>query len=243
MSLNTKDFQEALEKAGLLSYFTNEGLSALVDYTNKMLTINETLNLTRWTKDEDVLRFHLLDSAYSLPLIKPFLKKDASWLDLGTGCGYPGVVLLAAFPELELSLMDSVGKKIKAVEESLLETQWKTRCLTGRAEEFGKNPQYRENWDGVVARAVADFPVVLEYGLPLLKPGGYLVNWMTEEQMKTVDKSQTVLSVLKAKIVKTSPYSLLGSDQTRWYVLVEKLGKTPEGYPRPIGKATKHPIQ
>ena len=209
-----------------------------------MLRINEHLNLTKWTGDEDVLTHHLLDSAKVLPLLKPLVNPGQRWLDLGTGCGFPGAVLIAAFPQVEVTLLDSIAKKTKALEECLETAGWSPRAktLAGRAEELGRNLSSREIWDGVVARAVADLPVVLEYGIPLLKTGGYLVNWMTNDQLRIVDKSQKVLQLLHSKIIKTMEYQLPGLAQSRHLVLVEKLGKTPEGYPRAVGKPSKSPL-
>lgn len=207
-----------------------------------MLQINETLNLTKWTQDEDVLNFHLLDSAFVLPVIKPLLNTSPKWMDLGTGCGFPGAALIAAFPQMEVTLMDSVAKKIKALQECLESAGWKAKTLCARAEDLGRDPRTRETWDGMVARAVGDFRVILEYGIPLLRTGGYLVNWVTEEQLKIVDRSENALQLLNCKIAKKADYSLPGLSQKRWLILVEKLGKTPNTYPRPVGQPSKKPL-
>jgi 16S rRNA (guanine527-N7)-methyltransferase len=231
-----------LEPAGLLPFLDLSALDPLARFSEKMLQINETLNLTRWTQDEDFLSFHLLDSAFALPVLKPHMTGSQRWVDLGTGCGFPGALLIAAFPQIEVTLLDSVAKKTKALEECLQVAGWKAKTLTGRAEEVGRNPTTRETWDGVVVRAVADFRVVLEYGVPLLKPGGYLVNWMTDDQLKIVDKFDPALHQLHSKITQKVDYSLPGLSQKRWLVVVEKLGKTPETYPRPVGQPSKHPL-
>ena len=207
-----------------------------------MLQVNETLNLTKWTEDEAFLNFHLLDSAYAVPEIKPLVKGPERWMDLGTGCGFPGAVFIAAFPEVEVTLMDSVTKKTKALEECLQEAGWKAKTLTGRAEDIGRDPRTRESWNGITVRAVADFPVILEYALPLLETGGYLVNWMTEDQLKIVDNAEKALVTLQCRIVKKVEYSLPGLNQSRSIVFVEKLGKTPDIYPRPVGQPSKKPL-
>jgi len=209
-----------------------------------MLQINENLNLTKWTDDNDVLTHHLLDSARALPLLAPRVVPSQHWLDLGTGCGFPGAVLIAAFPQAQVTLLDSVAKKTTALEDCLQAAGWieRAKTLTGRAEDLGQNLPTREAWDGVVARAVADFRVVLEYGIPLLKTGGYLVNWMTADQLKIVDKSSRALQLLDAKIIQKMEYKLPGLEQPRYLILVEKLGKTSGGYPRAAGKASKNPL-
>jgi len=244
MSLTVEKVSLAFQEAGLSSFFTPPSLESLLRFTQRMLEINENLNLTRWTGDEAVLNQHFLDSARVLPLLKDLGLPNGPdrWMDLGTGCGFPGAILLAAFPQVEVTLFDSVAKKTKALGECLEAAGWKGPTLTGRAEEIGRDPRYREGWDLVTARAVADFPVVLEYALPLLKTGGYLVDWMTEDQAASVDKASRALELLSAKIVQKAGYSLPGLTQKRWLVVVEKLGKTPETYPRPVGLPSKKPL-
>jgi 16S rRNA (guanine527-N7)-methyltransferase len=241
LSLTSKAIQETLQKAGLAESFPPDSFDSLTRFCLKLLQINETLNLTKWTEEEDFLRFHLLDSAYALPELKPLIAGPQQWIDLGTGGGFPGAILIAAFPQVEVTLLDSVGKKIKALEECLQAAGWKAKTLIGRAEDIGQGP-HRESWNGVTTRAVADFRVVLEYGIPFLKTGGYLVNWITEDQLKIVDKSKNALKQLHSKIIKKADYSLPGLSQRRSIVIVEKLGKTPITYPRPVGQASKKPL-
>lgn len=234
--------EKALREAGLSESISPEGLSSLVRFSHRMLQINQNLNLTKWTKDEDFLKFHVVDSAHALPFLQPLVSQPQRWMDLGTGCGFPGGILAAAFPQMEITLMDSVAKKTKALGECIQVAGWKAQTLTGRAEELGQKASYRENWDGITTRAVADLSVVLEYALPLLKTGGYLVNWMTADQWKTVDKVQNALKTLRGRIFKRADYSLPGLELPRTIVIVEKLGKTPSIYPRPVGQASKNPL-
>lgn len=242
MSLTPALIQETLNSKDLSSFFTPPSVNALSLFTQKMLHINETLNLTRWVADEQVLNFHLLDSALVLPLLKPLVNETGRWMDMGTGCGFPGVVLIAAFPQAEVHLLDSVGKKTNAIEECLQAAGMKAKTLTGRAEEAGRDPGYREQYDGIVARAVADFRVLLEYAIPLLKTGGYLVNWMTEDQVFCLNDAEKALKILDAQIVKTVDYFLPGSTQKRYYVVIQKKGPTSMTYPRVIGQPSKQPL-
>jgi 16S rRNA (guanine527-N7)-methyltransferase len=244
MSLELTSVRGAFDQAGFTPFFTLQTLASLVDFTNRMLELNQSLNLTRFTREEDVLQFHLLDSAHALEPTWRLLaeKRSPRVLDLGSGCGFPGIIFAAAFPTWKVALMDSVAKKVKALEENLQGTHIQASSLCARAEELGQDPAAREAWDGVFARAVGDFPVVLEYALPLLKTGGYFVNWLTENQVKIVDKSQKALSLLGGKIIETMEYSLPSGKLSRWLVFVEKMGKTPNLYPRPTGKPKKNPL-
>jgi 16S rRNA (guanine527-N7)-methyltransferase len=164
-------------------------------------------------------------------------------MDLGSGCGFPGAVVVTALPHWNVTFMDSVGKKMKLLEECVRCAGWDLSFLVNRAEELGKELQNRENWNGITARAVADFRVVLEYAMPLLTIGGHLVNWMTDEQLEILNESHNALLELKAKIVNKVSYRLPDTQNLRWIVLVEKIGTTPMIYPRPVGKALKKPIQ
>jgi len=243
LSLSVEEVKKTLQERSLDRFFTDSSLDALLRFTHQMLEINKTLNLTKWIKDEEVLNFHLLDSAVSLPLIEELMKgKPAKWLDIGSGCGFQGVVLMGAFPDLKLTLLDSVGKKVKALRECIQAAGLKGEARQARAEELGRNLPTRELWDGVTARAVADLPTLLEYAIPLLKVGGYLVNWMTEEQMKAVDKSKNALQVLQSNTAKTLNYSIPGFNQPRALLVVEKMGKTPIAYPRPGAQISKKPL-
>jgi 16S rRNA (guanine527-N7)-methyltransferase len=244
MALTPELLKETFQKAGLAEYFPPDALTPLAQFTRRMREINQSLNLTKWKTDEEVLTHHLLDSASALPLLKPRVSAGGRWLDLGSGCGFPGAVVIAAFPSVEVTLLDSVAKKTRALGECLESAGWapKAKTRAQRAEDLGRDSQSRGTWDGIVARAVADFRVVLEYGIPLLKTGGYLVNWMTEGQLEAVDKSQNALQLLHGKIIQSMEYQLPGLHQPRRLVVVEKLGKTPEGYPRAAGKPSKNPL-
>ena len=138
--------------------------------------------------------------------------------------------------------MDSTAKKVRAVQECLESANIQAVSLCARAEDLGRNPEFRETWDGVLARAVADFRVALEYGLPLLKTGGYFVDWVTADQLKKVDKAQKALDLLGGKVIQKLEYSVQKGSQSRWLLIVEKVGKTPTSYPRLAGNPKKNPL-
>jgi 16S rRNA (guanine527-N7)-methyltransferase len=242
--ITAENIREDLEITGLNSYFPIESTDSLARFTRRMLELNENLNLTHFREDEEVLAFHIRDSAQVVPLLGKLFKNKApgSWMDLGSGCGFPGAIVAAAFPQVDLTLMDATHKKTTALKTCVDAAGWSVKTLSGRAEDLGRDPMYRETFDGILARAVADLSVVLEYAVPLLKPGGHLVNWMTESQVQFVDKSNHALDELKSKIVQKSPYSLSEGIQDRYLVVVEKMGKTPSHYPRAAGIPSKKPL-
>ncbi len=243
MSLNASEIRRLFESYSLADFFPVSQDESLARFTQKMLELNEVLNLTKWIKPEEVAHYHLLDSAFGMPLLKSLGPSSGDrWMDLGTGGGFPGALVLAAFPELKLTLVDSVAKKGRALEQCLAAASWTAEVVAERAENLGRDPKTRESWNGVVARAVADFPVLLEYAIPLLRPHGHLLNWMTQEQMEKVDKAKNALQELNAQLVEKKEYRLPGLSQSRWIVLVEKLGKTDARYPRLVGQASKKPL-
>ncbi len=218
--------------------------TVLTEFISCLLKKNQTINLTQWTSDEDIFNFHILDSLQLLPWIRMNSSKFSSILDLGTGNGFPGLPLSISLGyEHSMTLLDARRKKIQVLQACLATPRFQNiHPLWGRAENLGHQPSYREHWDLIVARAVQPFPVVLEYGIPLLKSGGYLVNWVTQAQIDLVDKSHKALQLLQSKIVEKLHYSLSSSHQPRSLVIVEKLGKTLSTYPRLHSKISNQPL-
>lgn len=243
MTLEAATLRRLFQDHALDSVFPADQDASLARFTHQMLELNQVLNLTKWTAPEEVLYQHILDSAFGMPIIKNLgLSPNARWMDLGAGGGFPGALVLAAFPGRSMTFVDAISKKSQALIQCLAAATWSAEVLTQRAEILGQDPRTRESWDGIVARAVADLPVLLEYAIPLLKTGGYLLNWMTLEQIQKVDKAQKALGALKAQIVLKQEYQLPGLSQSRFILLVEKLGTTDARYPRPVGRPSKKPL-
>jgi 16S rRNA (guanine527-N7)-methyltransferase len=235
---------QTLQEASLEPWADLERMKILSTFLESMLEINLVLNLTRITSPDEVCIKHVRDSAVAFPLLQKLMgdRKPCNVMDLGSGCGFPGAAISAAFPSWEVTLMDATAKKIQALGQCAQNAGMYAGVLNGRAEDLGHDPSLRESWDLVTARAVADLPVLLEYALPFLKVGGFLVDWVTEEQIKTVDKSENALAILGGKIADRQEYTLPGLDAPRWLLAVEKVGKTPPKYPRLPGLPSKHPL-
>lgn len=235
---------QTLQEAGLERFGASERMKTLSDFIESLLEINQTLNLTRITSPDEVRIKHVRDSAAAFPLLEKLMagRTPCKVLDLGSGCGFPGAAIAAAFPSWEVTLMDATAKKVQALGQCAQNAGLTVGVLKGRAEDLGREDAQREAWDLVTARAVADLPVLLEYALPFLKVGGFLVDWLTDEQMKTVDKSENALKILAGKIVEKQDYNLPGLESKRWLLVVEKVGKTSLKYPRLPGLPSKHPL-
>jgi len=235
---------QTLQEAGLERFGAPERMKILSDFLESLLEINQTLNLTRITSPDEVSIKHVRDSAAAFPLLEKLMagRAPCKVMDLGSGCGFPGAAIAASFPSWEVTLMDATAKKVQALGQCAQNAGLTVGVLKGRAEDLGHEASQREAWDLVTARAVADLPVLLEYALPLLKVGGFLVDWVTEEQMRFVDKSENALKILAGKIAEKQDYNLPGLETKRWLLVVEKVGKTSEKYPRLPGLPSKHPL-
>ncbi len=225
---------------------TGEQLTMLDTYASMLVKTNEVMNLTNITDDEGIAVRHFIDSLTLVSYIRAEQekagKKDLTVIDVGTGAGFPGVVLKIAMPELRLTLLDSLNKRLGFLNEvstALGLTDVKT--VHGRAEDAGRDKALREKYDISCARAVANLPVLCEYCLPFLRQGGAFLamkgNVDEEEQA-----SSKAISVLGGRKEKTDKFLLPGTDMNRSIVVVRKIRPTPASYPRQAGKPSKNPL-
>jgi len=197
---------------------------------------NERVNLTAVTDDAGVAQKHF---AYSL-LALPYLRGGARVLDLGTGAGFPGVPLLIAKPDIQLTLMDSVQKKLDFLAELLPKLGLKAEIVHSRAEDAAKKPAYRDGFDAVCSRAVAPMNVLLELALPFVKPGGAAVCFKGPALKDELAVSDRALRELCGKLSEIREFALPWGD--RRLAIVQKTAPTPQKYPRQAGKASKSPL-
>jgi 16S rRNA (guanine527-N7)-methyltransferase len=163
-------------------------------------------------------------------------------IDIGTGAGLPGIPLKIAWPDIELVLLESVGKKCRFLEEAVRSLGFGgVEVVEGRAEEAGHEPRYRESFDLVIARAVAPLPVLLEYSLPLLRVGGHLAATKGSAAISEIDASEAALGMLGGRLIDNVPFSPPGG-MRQTVVVVEKIAPTPDAYPRRSGMPSKRPI-
>lgn len=201
---------------------------------------NEKMNLSSFSTREEVLIKHILDSILGIQLIDSVGKKIA---DLGSGGGFPALPLAILAPESEITAIDSVGKKMKAVAEMASECGiLNLSTASDRLETLGQNPKYREQFDLVTARALAPWPVLLELALPFVKVGGLFIAWQTPAIEEDLKFFRRVPEKLGGEIIKTVPYSLPNRAGERVLVFVKKRFHTQKAYPRAIGLPKNRPL-
>ena len=206
-------------------------------YTH-LIEVNRTTNLTRITALEDFLYRHLLDSLTLTPMIPP----NATLADIGSGAGFPAIPLAIVRPDLQITAVESVGKKCAFMAEAAQQLQLSGFTVRNqRSETLGQDPQTRARFDVVTARAVSGLPVLLELCLPLLKTGGHLLAMKGLSYEAELDASQNALKVLGGKLqqVKTFEHPTLSGARL---LVFEKVKATPAQYPRPIGIPAKSPL-
>ena len=233
---------QGLEELGLAP--DEEKLTLLHRYYERMIATNEVMNLTAITEYEDVCVKHFLDS---LCLVKavPELASGAEYrvIDIGTGAGFPGVPLKILFPQIRLTLLDSLGKRItflQGVAEKCGLT--KTECLHARAEEYSRRPEYREKYDLCVSRAVTRMASLTELCLPYVKVEGRFIPYKAGECDEEVNEAREAIAVMGGKLLTSERFLVPESDLGRTLVVVKKERPTDKKYPRGGGKPMKNPI-
>ena len=213
---------------------------AIERYVALLLETNARLNLTRIVDPEPIAKLHLLDAISALPVLDRIGARRA--IEIGSGGGVPGLVLAIARPEMSWTLVDSVRKKADALRSfaAALELS-NVEVLGERAETMGRDPAHRERYDVVAARACASLPVLAEYALPLARVGGSLLAWKAELADDELRRGRTAAAELGGGGPEVLPagIDLLGGHR---FVVVAKVDRTPDRYPRPPGAPTKRPL-
>lgn len=213
-------------------------------YYQLLVEWNTFMNLTAITEFEDVLKKHFIDS---LSLVKAYEKiktDEISVIDIGTGAGFPGIPLKIAFPQIKLTLLDSLQKRIKFLNEvieqlGLLNVEF----IHGRAEDYAKPALMREKYDLCVSRAVANLSTLSELCLPYVKVGGKFISYKSEKILEEAAEADHAIEILGGKISSQIEMRLPGSDIYRNLFVIEKKKVTPRKYPRKAGTPSKEPLK
>ncbi len=219
-------------------------LTLFAAYYDELVRWNEQFNLTAVTDYEGVQVRHFVDSLSCL-LAMPAaeLQGGARVIDVGSGAGFPGLPLKILCPGLRLTLLEATHKKVTFLESLVRQMGMSgVEVVWGRAEEVGRQPAHREQYDWALARAVAELPTLLEYLLPLVRVGGAALAQKGEGGPAETHAAAAALRVLGGKVRKLLPVNLHGLAETRYLVVVDKVVMTPDQYPRRPGVPTKRPL-
>ena len=212
-------------------------------YFKMLIEVNEHVNLTRITAEDEVYLKHFYDSITPLFTFGAVFKDGATLCDVGAGAGFPSIPLKILKPGLKVTIVDSLQKRLNFLKDLISELGLTdVELVHGRAEDVGQNKLYRERFDIVTARAVARMSVLSEYCLPLVKKGGYFVALKGPKAEDELDDGKKALEVLGGKLIKDEELTLPASEEERTLVLVQKVKSTPKKYPRQAGTPRRKPI-
>lgn len=236
-------FKEELAKAAA-EYGINLSTTQMEQYNRYfelLVEWNEKINLTAITEPKEVAIKHMIDSitAYDENLFKD----GTTVIDVGTGAGFPGLPLKIFCPEIKLTLMDSLNKRIKFLQTVVEELGLKdVECVHARAEEGARNKKYRESFDIAVSRAVARLPILCEYCLPFVKKGGHFIALKGMQYHDEAEEAAKAIKVMGGSKTEIRPVKLPELDDKRAVITITKTMPTPKAYPRKAGTPTKNPI-
>lgn len=236
------DYQILEQKLGELGIKQDQNqLERFHKFYQLLIEWNKVMNLTGITEYEDVVEKHFVDS---LSIIKAIdLSGIHTVIDVGTGAGFPGIPLKIAFPHLRVVLLDSLNKRIKFLDEVISQLGLtEIRTIHGRAEEYARKEEYREQFDLCVSRAVANLSTLSEYCLPYIQVGGMFIPYKSGEIDDEVEESKKAVRILGGNIKEVMKFELPGTDIHRSFVLIHKEQHTQKKYPRKAGIPAKEPL-
>ena len=242
MSYDLTKFKHGLEELNIT--LTNEQIEQFLQYYEMLVEKNKVMNLTGITEYEEVIQKHFLDSLSLIRVIPDIASQKLTVIDLGTGAGFPGIPLKIAFPELEITLMDSLNKRILFLQEVIDALGLKkVSAVHGRAEEMASNATHRQQYDLCVSRAVSNLAVLTEYCLPFVKKGGLFVSYKSADSDAEIQEGKKAISILGGKLTSVDKFQLPDSDLRRALVCIKKVKDTPKKYPRKAGTPAKLPLK
>lgn len=236
----TDQFEKDLNE--LQISMTKEQIEQFLVYYEMLVEWNEVMNLTAITEYSEVMKKHFIDSITINKVIDT--SKNYSVIDVGCGAGFPGLALKIAYPNLKITLLDSLNKRINFLNEVIQKLNLKDiEAVHGRAEDFAKPGKMRESFDIAVSRAVANLSTLSEYCLPFVKVGGLFIPYKSEKVAEEIVASKKALSILGGNLEKQVEFTLPDTDYYRNLLVIKKNKSTPNKFPRKAGLPSKEPIQ
>ena len=230
-----------LEELGLTGRVPEDAPAQLAQYGRMLLEKNQVMNLTAIREPEGVARMHFLDCA---ALLKYCDFQGKTLIDVGTGAGFPGMVLKILVPSLKITLLDSLSKRLDWLTEvyEKLDGVDSIAAFHGRAEEFGLNKRFRDSFDFATARAVADLRVLCELCLPFIKAGGKFLARKSTNSDEELSQAAHAIKLLGGRVSAVEDYTIPGTEVTHRLIVIEKLAPTLKGYPRRWAKIQSAPL-
>ena len=240
MRNNLNQFYDGLEKLNIK--LDEAAINKFVKYYNMLIETNRVMNLTAITDPVDVINKHFIDSLSIVKCIS--LDDNKSIIDIGTGAGFPGIPLKIAFPDLNITLLDSLNKRINFLNNVIEELDLTDiKAVHGRSEEFGRNKNYREKYDIAVSRAVANLSTLSEYCLPFVKVGGLFIPYKSGNSNEEIKEAENAIKILGGKHKENVDFCLENTDISRTLVVIEKVKNTSSKFPRKSGTPSREPIR
>ena len=238
--MNPEEFRTAVLEMGL--ELNEKQMAQYARYYELLVEWNEKINLTAITERDEVYLKHFYDSI-TLGLHTGVLEGEITLCDVGAGAGFPSIPLKIAFPNIKVTIVDSLNKRINFLELLFKELGLEgVRCYHDRAETFGKNPDHRAAYDIVTARAVARMSVLSELCVPLVKKGGYFVAMKAASSQEELDDAKAAIATLGGKVEEDYAFELPKEEGERHIILIKKAKETPKKYPRKPGLPNKKPL-
>lgn len=239
--MNPEQFSQALAKQGFP--LNAKQIAAFATYYQQLVTVNQHVNLTRITDESDVYLKHFYDSLTILFAFADFLPQGCHLCDVGSGAGFPSIPLKIVRPDLKVTIIDSLNKRLKFLADLAQKLELTDlQLLHGRAEDLGQAKEWREQFDLVTARAVARMSVLSEYCLPFVKQGGYFIAMKGPKAKAELTAARTALKKLGGQVEQVQALTLPGDDEERNLLLIKKVKPTPRKYPRQAGMPNKKPL-
>lgn len=233
--------QLLIESCNKINVNLNEKqIKQFIDYKDMLLEWNEKMNLTAIIDEKEVILKHFVDCLVICSSAELSGKKI---IDVGTGAGFPGVPIKIACPDIDITLLDSLNKRINFLNELKYKLGLENvNCIHSRAEDGGLDKALRESFDFCISRAVANLAVLSEYCLPFVKVGGSFISMKGPDVEDEIREAEKAIKVLGGKIVEVKKEVIPETDITHSLIIIEKVNPTPAKYPRKAGKAKKEPI-
>lgn len=223
----------------------NKQLEQFLIYYELLVEWNRVMNLTAITEYKEVVQKHFVDSLSIIKAvdIERLQSESKSVIDIGTGAGFPGIPIKIAFPKLEITLLDSLNKRIRFLNTVIEKLELENiETIHGRAEDYAKQDKYREQYDVCVSRAVANLSTLSEYSLPFVKTRGYFISYKAENVEEEIKKSEKAITLLGGKVDEVIKFNLPDTDIKRAIIKIRKENLTSKKYPRKSGIPSKEPL-